>query len=379
ELLKSIKKFVFPFDPSFKSPIVDHFTFVLTDIDGKFKFGFCRLSEGSKLCHCVVSCHPWFEIFYRLLNQFSDLMNSHQVSYINKWIDSLLRINYLNSTEPASNRELTSSSVFVFQVPDATKLMSIPQSRNLTEYYCAVDSKNMMQIFASMLLERRIIVTSHKLSKLTACIHTAAHLLFPFHWQHIFIPILPPHLLDFCSAPMPFLIGIHTSLWNRINKDDLSDALVLDADANDILSEFNDLDHFPPDVLAKLKKYLNVKTKMKNLDGEIIPRAFLKVLVIIFGGYRTAFKMNEDKEIVFDSGLFLQSRPKHMKNFLQVVLQSQIFQQFIEERLNLIKAKKGYNDAFEAEISTYDSKRVKRKVCMHCVHTIHIIHSQIYH
>ena len=30
--------------------------------------------------------------------------------------------------------------------------------------------------------------------------------------QHIFIPLLPPHLIDYCTAPMPFVIGIHTSL-----------------------------------------------------------------------------------------------------------------------------------------------------------------------
>jgi hypothetical protein len=28
------------------------------------------------------------------------------------------------------------------------------------------------------------------------------------HWQHIFIPVLPNHLIDYLSAPMPFLIGV---------------------------------------------------------------------------------------------------------------------------------------------------------------------------
>jgi hypothetical protein len=32
--------------------------------------------------------------------------------------------------------------------------------------------------------------------------------LYPFNWQHIFIPVVPQSLLSFCCAPMPFLVGI---------------------------------------------------------------------------------------------------------------------------------------------------------------------------
>jgi len=36
------------------SSAVDLFTFVLTDIDSKFRFGFCRLSAGTESCLCIV-------------------------------------------------------------------------------------------------------------------------------------------------------------------------------------------------------------------------------------------------------------------------------------------------------------------------------------
>lgn len=38
------------------------------------------------------------------------------------------------------------------------------KQRNLTEYFVAVDVNNMLQLYASMLHERRIIITSSKLS-----------------------------------------------------------------------------------------------------------------------------------------------------------------------------------------------------------------------
>ncbi|TKS74303.1 DENN domain-containing protein 1B [Collichthys lucidus] len=51
-----------------------------------------------------------------------------------------------------------------FIAPDINGLPTIPESRNLTEYFVAVDVNNMLQLFASMLHERRIIITSSKLS-----------------------------------------------------------------------------------------------------------------------------------------------------------------------------------------------------------------------
>ena len=47
--------------------------------------------------------------------------------------------------------------------------------------------------------------------QLTACVHGAVSMLYPLHWQHIYIPVTPSHLIDYCAAPMPFIIGVHSS------------------------------------------------------------------------------------------------------------------------------------------------------------------------
>lgn len=78
----------------------------------------------------------------------------------------------------------------------------------MTEYYNAVDTNNMMLIFAAMLNERRIIFTSKKLYRLSACVQSANDIIYPMIWQHIFIPVLPKALVDYLLAPMPFLIGV---------------------------------------------------------------------------------------------------------------------------------------------------------------------------
>lgn len=81
------------------------------------------------------------------------------------------------------------------------------------EYYSALNSQNMIIIFASMLFERRIIFTSNKLYRLSACVQSANAILYPMNWQHIFIPVLPQSFIDYLSAPMPYLIGLPYALF----------------------------------------------------------------------------------------------------------------------------------------------------------------------
>lgn len=79
---------------------------------------------------------------------------------------------------------------------------------NLTEYFSAMDTKCMAGLWAALLNERRVAVVASKPSRLSACVQAANATLFPMSWQHIFIPILPKHLVDYLLAPMPFLIGV---------------------------------------------------------------------------------------------------------------------------------------------------------------------------
>ena len=71
----------------------------------------------------------------------------------------------------------------------------------------------MLVIFASMLYEKRIIFISRRPSRLSACVQAANAIIYPMHWQHIYIPVLPKHLIDYLLAPMPFLIGVPTPIW----------------------------------------------------------------------------------------------------------------------------------------------------------------------
>ena len=47
-----------------------------------------------------------------------------------------------------------------------------------------------------------------------------AAILFPFIWQHVYVPILPAALSHFLDAPVPFLMGIFCA--SAEDKDNLA-------------------------------------------------------------------------------------------------------------------------------------------------------------
>lgn len=220
---------------------------------------------------------------------------------------------------------------------------------NLTEYFVAVDVNNMLHLYASMLYERRILIICSKLSTLTACIHGSAAMLYPMYWQHVYIPVLPPHLLDYCCAPMPYLIGIHLSLMEKVRNMALDDVVILNVDTNTLETPFDDLQSLPNDVISSLKNRLK---KVSTTTGDGVARAFLKAQAAFFGSYRNALKIEPEEPITFSEEAFVSHyRSGAMRQFLQNATQLQLFKQFIDGRLDLLNSGEGFSDVFEEEIS----------------------------
>ncbi|KAM6372228.1 DENN domain-containing protein 1A isoform 7-T7 [Pluvialis apricaria] len=345
EVLQTLTKFCFPFyvDSHAVNQVGQNFTFVLTDIDSKQRFGFCRLSSGAKSCFCILSYLPWFEVFYKLLNVLADYSAKGQDSQRSELLETLHK---LTIPEPGTSVHLGVHSYFT--VPDTRELPSIPENRNLTEYFVAVDVNNMLHLYASMLYERRILICCSKLSTLTACIHGSAAMLYPMFWQHVYIPVLPPHLLDYCCAPMPYLIGIHLSLMEKVRNMALEDVVILNVDTNTLETPFDDLQSLPNDVVSALKNRLK---KVSTTTGDGVARAFLKAQASFFGSYRNALKIEPGEPITFCEETFVSHRSAVMRQFLQNAIQLQLFKQFIDGRLDLLNSGEGFSDVFEEEIN----------------------------
>lgn len=58
------------------------------------------------------------------------------------------------------------------------------------------------------------------------CAQAAAALLYPFQWQHIFVPILPQSWIDYITAPMPFVCGVHDSMLEEVLNQPIEDSML---------------------------------------------------------------------------------------------------------------------------------------------------------
>ncbi|KAM9792278.1 DENN domain-containing protein 1B [Neosynchiropus ocellatus] len=340
---KTIPSFCFPYDTQrVKDGIaVQHFTFVLTDLEGHQRFGFCRLASSTHTCLCIVSYLPWFEVFYKLLNNLADNLTKGQMKELKLLLSSLYQ-----QPVPLPSGSVTLKMVPYFIAPDPRSLPSIPENRNLTELIVAVDVGNLLRLYASLLFERRILIFASKLSALTSCVHALSALLYPMCWQHIFIPVLPPHLLDYCCAPMPYLIGVHTSLLEKVSSRGLEEVVTFNVDTNMLETPFDDHRNIPPEAMSVLKACLK---RQAVSPGCGVSRAFLRAQALLFGSYRDALQGHKNGELRFSKEQFLDKSPS-IRQFLESAVHLQFFKQFIDDRLDLLNSGKEPDDLFEEQI-----------------------------
>ena len=54
---------------------VQHFSFVLTNLEAQWTFGFCRFAPNGDTALVILSCLPWHDFFYKLLNLAAELVH----------------------------------------------------------------------------------------------------------------------------------------------------------------------------------------------------------------------------------------------------------------------------------------------------------------
>ncbi|XP_031725704.1 DENN domain-containing protein 5B isoform X3 [Anarrhichthys ocellatus] len=80
----------------------------------------------------------------------------------------------------------------------------------LAEAFSLLGVENLIQVFTCTLLEMQILLYSRDYQRLMTVAEGITTLLFPFQWQHVYVPILPASLLHFLDAPVPYLMGLQS-------------------------------------------------------------------------------------------------------------------------------------------------------------------------
>ncbi|XP_006814430.1 DENN domain-containing protein 2B-like, partial [Saccoglossus kowalevskii] len=156
---------------------------------------------------------------------------------------------------------------------------------------------------------------------LSGCIHAITALLYPFSWQHAYVPVLPIHLLEMCCLPTPYIIGILSVCVPELDNLELDE-------------EKENYQQLSPLHLAKNKeKQILDKYRYNTVQDQMVSEAFMRYFVETVGHYKIYMKIFPNGSVHFQKEAFVKEVPsKSIRKFLEVFMESQMFSVLIHEK-----------------------------------------------
>ncbi|NXI73559.1 DEN2C protein, partial [Anseranas semipalmata] len=351
ERLKVIPKFCFP-DPKDWFPAShlksETFSFVLTGEDGSRWFGYCKKllpeGKGKRLpeVYCIVSRLGCFNLFSKILDEV-EKRREMSPALVHPFMRSVMEAPF-----PAPGRTITLKSFLPGAGNEVMELCRPSDSRlEHVDFECllkCLSVSHMIRVFASLLLERRVIFVADNLSTLSKCGHAAVAILYPFTWQHTYIPVLPASMIDIVCSPTPFLIGILSCSLPQLQDLPVEEVLIVDLCADRFLQEVSDEGEILPHKLqAALVQILEERNEILSheqscIQGDmplnsLVSEAFVQFFVEIVGHYSLHMNVTEKGERVFQRELFRKSHmSRNVRHFLHFFMETQMFAGFIQDR-----------------------------------------------
>ncbi len=115
------------------------------------------------------------------------------------------------------------------------------------------DATVMLQLLSAVMTERQVLVVGSSLEQVSSVVFLLHELMRPFVYQAVFVPILPPSLLEILDAPVPFVVGMHSSTLRPDTQLDAA-AVVCNLDNAKVVTGGGRVPRLPDEV--ELKKTL---------------------------------------------------------------------------------------------------------------------------
>ncbi|XP_013113202.2 DENN domain-containing protein Crag isoform X1 [Stomoxys calcitrans] len=390
-------------------------TFVLTVNDGTYKvygsaltfyedFDACQLSEQqcellgwneefakNHSLHiiksiCLLSHYPFGDTFDKWL-KYLHRMVVCEVNLpipIERYITQLL--DEVPFPAPSIHLQLSSESndrILLTQPEDS------PLPRSGAGFHMLLQNlgtENCLHVLLLALTEQKILIHSLRPATLTAVAESIVSLLFPFKWQCPYIPLCPLGLAEVLHAPVPYLIGVDSRFFDLYEPP--TDVTCIDLDTNTIslcesqkhltvkllpkraariLSQTLDsLEALKPtniDCNNSLDRDLRRRRREQHLEQRI-QEAFLLFMASILRGYRDYLVPISkapsvgatDPSALFQLKAFLRSRDKAYHKFFELLMKTQMFIRFIEERSFVSDGDHGltFFDECAEKVGSYD-------------------------
>ncbi|XP_055635236.1 DENN domain-containing protein Crag isoform X1 [Toxorhynchites rutilus septentrionalis] len=312
---------------------------------------------------CLLSRWPFgdtFEKWLQFLHQIS-IFNEPLPVPIERYITHLLDEVPFPSPSILLQLSNLSNDRILLTLPEDSPL---PRSgAGFRQLLSNLGPENCLHVLLLVMTEQKILIHSLRPATLTAVAEAVSSFLFPFKWQCPYIPLCPLGLAEVLHAPLPYLIGVDSRFFDLYEPP--SDVTCVDLDTNNI-SLCESQKHLVTKLLPKraariLKQTLRNLEELSQNNGyessnsldrdfkkkkrehnleQRIQEAFLQFMASILKGYRDYLvpiskaptSRATDPDALFQMNAFLRSRDKAHHKFFQLLMKTQMFIKFIEER-----------------------------------------------
>eukprot|EP01127_Copromyxa_protea_P016871 TRINITY_DN5094_c0_g1_i2.p1 TRINITY_DN5094_c0_g1~~TRINITY_DN5094_c0_g1_i2.p1 ORF type:complete len:1055 (+),score=127.56 TRINITY_DN5094_c0_g1_i2:86-3250(+) len=312
-LLAQIPKFCFPdislFPKRRLAKESKFFSFTLTDTAGNRRNAYCyrkligeSLLTSDKLwptAFCVVSPLPYSCFFQAFLAA------TYKVSHSVDQLNSLLSYVYYG-TRPSPGMNLVykgSDTEFNFRRPNEWEY--VHGNLNCFKIFQNLDTTSILNLFCALLCERRVVFFSSNPGTLGDCVSAALSLLAPFSWQYVFIPILPPDMIDMVCAPMPFVCGVLSMHSEQVMSMPMEEVVLVDIEGNQVITPACDHEILPMwireeliDALHEAKKMsasVHNPTSQRPRLQQVLEPAFYRAFTVLLSGFEQHIIPNSGK------------------------------------------------------------------------------------
>ncbi|XP_050256906.1 DENN domain and WD repeat-containing protein SCD1-like [Quercus robur] len=163
-------------------------------------------------CICLVSRSPSFRVLRSALEELFTLCFSPNGSSKPLWDVIAHMVSNVPLPTPGRDRVLFAIDNCLLSV-EAPPKDGLPHADiSFQPLVQCLDVDNLIKLFTAVLLERRILLRSNKYSLLTLVSEAICHLIYPFRWQHVYIPLLFFSGVDYIDAPTPYMMGLHSGV-----------------------------------------------------------------------------------------------------------------------------------------------------------------------
>uniref|UniRef100_A0A8C9EPM3 DENN domain containing 5A n=1 Tax=Pavo cristatus TaxID=9049 RepID=A0A8C9EPM3_PAVCR len=223
-------------------------------------------------CICLITPMSFMKACKKVLEQLHQAVTSPQPPPLP--LESYIYNILYEVPLPPAGRSLKFSGVYgpiICQRPSTNELplFDFP----VKEVFELLGVENVVQLFTCALLEFQILLYSQHYQRLMTVAETITALMFPFQWQHVYVPILPASLLHFLDAPVPYLMGLHSNGLDDRSKLELPQEVKLNPlfplDGNTFKTA-SFLSDQPEPYLPFLSRFLETQMFASFIDNKIM-------------------------------------------------------------------------------------------------------------